>query len=314
MGRLLFHSPRMETLAKKVKALNQFQEDLKLGQIDWKKFADGFPDNMIVNAHKIKSSDVIFLASFDTPATIFNQLSVIYALPRYLAKSLKVFLPYYPTGTMERVETQGQIATAMTLARMLSASPMTQTGPVQFIIFDIHALQEQFYFSDQVLVRLETAINLIDAHCPKDEFAVAFPDEGARKRFGRFFPGYYKIICDKIRDGDKRYITIKEGDPSGRKIILIDDLIQTGGTLIQCAKTLLENGADVVLAYAPHGVFPKGWPSFIEKMDNSIKKVFITDSIPQGSMNLPDGAVGIEDTQMIETLSLAPLINKIINE
>jgi len=308
----MFYCPQMEDLAKKIfDASKSSGVNLKLGQIHWKKFADGFPDNMIVNAHKIKLSDVIFLASFDTPATIFNQLSVIYALPRYLAKSLKVILPYYPTGTMERVETQGQIATAMTLARMLSATPMTQSGPAQIIIFDIHALQEEFYFSDQVLVRLETAINLINARCPKSQFAVAFPDEGARKRFARFFPSYYQIICDKIRDQDDRHITIKKGNPDGRKVVLIDDLIQTGGTLIECAKKLKEKGAEVVLAYTPHGVFPDN--SWIKFLDSPIKKVFITDSIPQPMLK-EDNLPSKNAKKQFETLSLAPLINKIITE
>jgi len=313
MEKLLFYCPQMEDLAKRIfDASKSSGVNLKLGQINWQKFADGFPDNMIVNAGKIKTSDVIFLASFDTPATIFNQLSVIYALPRYLARSLKVVLPYYPTGTMERIETQGQIATAMTLARMLSAIPLTQTGPAQIIIFDIHALQEQFYFSDQVLVRLETAINLINARCPKSQFAVAFPDEGARKRFARFFPGYYQIICDKIRDGDDRHITIKEGNPDGRKIILIDDLIQTGGTLRKCAEKLIEKGAKVILAYAPHGVFPgDSWQKF---RFSSIKKIFITDSIPRKMLEYPKQYDSDLIKKQFETLSLAPLISKIINE
>ncbi len=55
---------------------------------------------------------VIFIASFHSPDVIFEQLSIIYAIPRYLARSFTVILPYFPTGTMERVDTEGQIATA----------------------------------------------------------------------------------------------------------------------------------------------------------------------------------------------------------
>jgi len=306
MNNLVFYCPQTEKLAKQVfDAGNIDPGAIKLGQITWDSFADGFPDYMIKNAHQIKTSDVSFLASFDSPADIFNQLSIIYALPRYLAKSLKIFLPYYPTGTMERIEVHGQIATAMTLARMLSATPITRTGPVQIIIFDIHALQEEFYFNDNVLVRRETAIPLIYTRCPKSQFAVAYPDDGAWKRFSHYFHGYEQIICQKVRDGEKRIITIKEGDPKGKKIILIDDLIQTGGTLREAAKKLLEFGAETVLAYCPHGVFPnESW----KKFDGSvIKKVFITDSCPHT-------VAQVEGNKNFEILTLATLISDIITE
>ena len=57
-------------------------------------------------------SQVIFIASLHNVETIFEQVSVIYALPRYRVNSLNVVLPYFPTGTMERVDTEGQVATA----------------------------------------------------------------------------------------------------------------------------------------------------------------------------------------------------------
>ena len=74
---------------------------------------------------------MLFLASFHSPEAVFQQLSVIYALPSYGAKRLTVVVPYFPTGTMERVTHIGEVATAKSLARMLSATPMAAHGPVQ---------------------------------------------------------------------------------------------------------------------------------------------------------------------------------------
>jgi phosphoribosylpyrophosphate synthetase len=88
---------------------------------------------------------VLFLASFHSPEAVFQQLPVIYALPSYGARSLTVVVPYYPTGTMERITHVGEVATAKSLARMISATPMAANGPSQFAIFDIHALQEQVW-------------------------------------------------------------------------------------------------------------------------------------------------------------------------
>jgi phosphoribosylpyrophosphate synthetase len=81
------------------------------------------------------------------------------------SKAFKIILPYYPTGTMERVDQDGQIATAATLAKMVSNVPMTLSGPAQIILFDIHALQERFYFSDQVIPRLESGVPWCGINC-----------------------------------------------------------------------------------------------------------------------------------------------------
>lgn len=106
-----------------------------------RKFADGFPDLFVESATSIRNRHVAFLASFTNPAVIFEQISVIYALPRLFVSSFTLVLPFFPTGTMERVETEGDIATANTLARLLSNVPPSRGGPTSLVIFDIHALQ-----------------------------------------------------------------------------------------------------------------------------------------------------------------------------
>ena len=83
---------------------------------------------------------MLFLASFHSPEAVFQQLSVIYALPSY-SEHLTVVVPFFPTGTMERVTHIGEVATAKSLSRMLSATPMAAHGPTQIAILDIHALQ-----------------------------------------------------------------------------------------------------------------------------------------------------------------------------
>lgn len=90
--------------------------------------------------------------------------------------------------------------------------------------FDIHALVERFLFdSFQVNAELHTTLSLLNL--PKDA-VIAFPDDGADKRFHEAFPGHDRIICAKVREGEKRIITIKEGNPAGKDIVIVDDLIQ----------------------------------------------------------------------------------------
>ncbi|XP_074656414.1 uncharacterized protein LOC141909723 [Tubulanus polymorphus] len=263
--------------------------------IQWKKFPDGFPNLFIEDVKQMAGKDVLFLASFHTPEVIFQQLSVLYAIPKYLARSFTVILPYFPTGTMERVDTEGQIATAKTLATILSAIPMTSRGPAQIMVFDIHALQERFYFSETVIPRLETAIPLLHREVStrpeiNGNIAYAFPDDGAFKRFHHFFPESQTIICTKIRDGNKRIVKIKDGpDPAGLNVIIIDDLIQTGGTMKNCGKAVLDRGAKSVSAFVTHAVFPnESWKRFTTESNTGADAVkfdnfWITDSIPHAA-------------------------------
>ena len=82
-----------------------------------------------------------FLASFHSPEVFFEQIAVATYLPKLLPKSFKLFVPFFSTGTMERVTRPGEIATANTLARLLSTVPSCAKGPAQLSVFDIHTLQ-----------------------------------------------------------------------------------------------------------------------------------------------------------------------------
>ncbi len=273
----VLYCPQMAGLARDLCVGN---EQCRIGDIAWNHFRDGFPDLKILNAARLRNSHVAFLASFDNPTEIFRQISVLYELPRLAIKSLKVILPYFSTGTMERVDEEGEVATAATLARILSHIPGTMSGPVQIIIYDIHALQERFYFSDKVVPRLETAIPLLlERIRGMNEIAIAFPDEGAWKRFGRMFQDYPMITAHKVRDHDGRRVIIREGQPRGKHVIIVDDLVMTGETMIECSRALMDGGASRVSAYVTHGVFPnQTWKRFTR---NDFSHFWMTDSCPE---------------------------------
>lgn len=168
--------------------------------------------------------------------------------------------------------------------------------------FDIHALQQRFYFGDSVIPDLRSAVPLLRrelAKRPDTSFAIAFPDEGARKRFARLFPDYPIVLCDKRRHEDRRSIVVLEGETDGMHVVLVDDLIQTGSTLIEAAETLLRSGASAVSAFATHGVFPgESWKRFDPTL---FDRVWITDSCPEAS-------AAVRGHPPFELLSLAPLI------
>lgn len=186
---------------------------------------------------------------------------------------------------MERVDTEGQVATAFTLATIISAIPLSSTGPAKLLIYDIHALQERFYFHTAVIPILETAIPLFlhklkTVH--KDEpVAIAFPDDGAMKRFKSHFLDFPLILCTKKRQGKQRIVDVTEGDAEGKHVFIVDDLVKTGGTLLECKNALFEKGATKVSAFVTHAVFPlNSWKKFTTEEKRPFNHFYTTDSCP----------------------------------
>ncbi|KAJ6356040.1 hypothetical protein OIU78_004206 [Salix suchowensis] len=231
----LFFCAETKPLAQRIAAES---DSIELRSISWRTFDDGFPNLFIPNAHGIRGQHVAFLASFSSPKVIFEQLSIIYALPKLFISSFTLVLPFFPTGTSERMEDEGDVATAFTLARILSNIPASRGGPTSLVTFDIHALQERFYFGDNILPCFESGIPLLKNRLQElpdsDNIAIAFPDDGAWKRFHKQLQHFPTIICAKVREGDQRIVRIKEGNPQGRHVVIVDDLVQSGGTLVEC--------------------------------------------------------------------------------
>ncbi|XP_021300631.1 ribose-phosphate pyrophosphokinase 4-like [Herrania umbratica] len=193
----LFYCMECEELARKVAAQSQL---ITLQSINWRNFDDGFPNLFINNAHDIRGQHVAFLASFSSPSVIFEQLSVIYNLPRLFVASFTLVLPFFPTGSFERMEEEGDVATAFTMARILSNIPISRGGPTSLVIYDIHALQERFYFGDHVLPLFETGIPLLKQRLHQlpdaEKIVVAFPDDGAWKRFHKLLDHFPTVSLD----------------------------------------------------------------------------------------------------------------------
>ncbi|KAK3264459.1 hypothetical protein CYMTET_26804 [Cymbomonas tetramitiformis] len=244
--RILFHSCDGEELAQRIAASNPH---ITLGAVDWRKFEDGFPNLFVEDATDLQNKHVAFLATFNSPGVIFEQLSIIYALPRMFVASFTLVLPFFPTGTAERMEDEGDVATAAILARILSNIPLSQSGPTKLVIYDIHALQERFYFGDSVLPFFQTGIPLLkrrlldleDAH----NITIAYPDEGAWKRFHNMFIGYPERGDDHISRRSWEKVLAAESEDSSRGTVGRKSLQRGRETLLM--ETLLRRGWEILL-------------------------------------------------------------------
>ena len=95
------------------------------------------------------------------------------------------------------------------------------------------------------------------------------------------------VTCGKVRDGEKRIVTIQDGNPKDLHCVIVDDLVQTGGTLIECATAIKQAGALSVSAFVTHAVFPSGWDRFSRANGGAFENFFITNSNPTVTDRLP---------------------------
>jgi phosphoribosylpyrophosphate synthetase len=164
--------------------------------------------------------------------------------------------------------------------------------PTRLIVYDLHTLQNRFYLHTNAVASLQTTIPLLISRLKSSDIdCIAFPDDGAAKRFGYMFKdlGFEVVTCGKTRDGEKRSVIIQDGNPSGKRVVIVDDLVQTGGTLYECGLALKAAGALGVNAFVAHGVFPKdSWKRFMKAGDRGcFDKFFLTNSIPTVTDVLP---------------------------
>lgn len=285
-------APCMEGLARKIE--EEFPRRFKYHETQWKKFPDG-TDNIEIGGFQpvnlISGQNVLMLASFHNNDVTLSQFSVMITLVASFIESLTVVLPFYPVGTMERVIQEGQVATANSYAQMFSNLPSCGK-PTRLVIYDLHTLQNRFYLHGHAIASLQSTIPLLNSRLRSTRVnCIAFPDDGAAKRFGVMFQdiGYEIVTCGKMRDGEKRTVIIQDGVPHGKHVLIVDDLVQTGGTLFECGVALKNAGAASVSAFVAHAVFPnQSWRSFLSTGErHCFERFFVTNTIPTIADALP---------------------------
>lgn len=274
MKKTLITHPNFEELWKQIAE----KRDMNFPQVQFQNFPDSWPDLFIDDIKgSVEHHDVTYIWDFSQPEDLFLNYSIMRGILDYYAGKLRVIMPYFPVGTMERISEKWEIATAKYFADIMSHLPAGREGKTSIHTFDIHALVERFLF-DSFTVNLEThtAMNHIQEILKNK--TIVFPDEGAQKRFAKEFPDTDTIVLSKVREGNERKISLKEWNPEEKDLLIVDDLIQSGGTLIKAAEYLRELWAKSVSGFATHGVFPN---DSYQKLATSLDTLYVTDSIPE---------------------------------
>ncbi|HEY0840659.1 MAG TPA: ribose-phosphate pyrophosphokinase [Vulgatibacter sp.] len=233
---------------------------------------------------------------------LMELLVMIDALKRASAASITAVIPYYGYARQDR-----KVAPRTPITAKLVADLLTSAGAGRVLSMDMHAGQIQGFFNIPFdhLYAAPVLVEHLRESGPTDDMVIVSPDAGGVERARAYSKrlGASLAIVDKRRaKANVAEVMNLIGDVEGKHAVLLDDMIDTAGTLTGAAQALVEKGAKRVSAYAVHPVF--SGPA-IERLSNSaIDQVVVTDTIPL----LPDAAA----CPKIKVLSVAKLFGEAI--
>ncbi|WP_349371006.1 ribose-phosphate pyrophosphokinase [Salinarimonas sp.] len=276
--------------------------DVSLVRCTVKRFAD--MEIFVELQENVRGEDVFIVQSTSFPANdhLMELLILIDACRRSSAKRITAVIPYFGYARQDR-RTAGRTP----ISAKLVANLITEAGADRVLTLDLHAGQIQGFFDIPTdnLFAAPVMTRDIKERLPTGERMVVSPDVGGVVRARALSKRLETTlaIVDKRRDrpGESEVMNII-GEVRGRSCILIDDIVDSGGTLCNAAEALLAEGATEVSAYISHGVLSGGAVSRIA--NSKLKELVITDSIQ------PTEAVKV--ARNIRVVSIAPLMGEAI--
>ena len=276
-------------------------EKYHLGASEVTKFSDGefvpsFTDS-------VRGATVFILQStFPPTENLMELLLTIDAAKRASADKVIAVMPYFGWARQDRKDKP-----RVSIGAKLVANLLTAAGVDRIMTCDLHADQIQGFFdlpvdhiyASKVFIPYLRSLNI-------ENLAIAAPDMGGAKRANAYAKELAcpVIICHKSRERANVVASITAiGEVEGKNVVIVDDLIDTAGTLVKAAEVLMEKGAASVRACATHAVL--SGPAYDRINNSCLKEVFVTDTIP-----LKEGA----DTSKIKVVSMAETFAAIIRK
>ncbi|MGB0084870.1 MAG: ribose-phosphate pyrophosphokinase [Rhodomicrobiaceae bacterium] len=252
----------------------------------------------------VRGEDVFVIQSTSFPANdnLMELLIIIDALRRASARRITAVIPYFGYARQDR-----KVGSRTAISAKLVANLIVRAGVDRVMTLDLHAGQIQGFFDIPTdnLFAAPVMVRAIKERFDENGITVVSPDVGGvvRARNVAQRIGAPLAIVDKRRDrpGESEVVNVI-GNVAGRTCIFIDDIVDSGGTLVNAGAALVERGARDVYAYITHGVLSPGAADRVR--DSALKALVITDSI-QATEN-------VKQTPNIEFLSVAPLIGEAI--
>ena len=300
-------------LAEKIAA----EVGVELGIVSSTQFSDG--EIKINIDESIRGAHVYIIQSTSFPVNdhLMELLIMIDALKRASAKTINVVIPYYGYARQDRKAQSREPITSKLVANMI-----TDAGADRVLALDLHAPQIQGFFDipvDHLLGAPLLANYFLDNEMLQNDNVVVSPDHGGvtrARKLAEFIHAPIAIIDKRRPKANVAEVMNIIGDVKGKKAILIDDMIDTAGTITLAAQALQDAGATAVYACCTHAVL--SGPA-IERLENSvIQEVIVTDSIQLPEEKMSPKIVQVSVSQLIaeaikrihENRSVSPLFQE----
>ena len=252
------------------------QGDVKITEFSDGEFCPSFEET-------VRGNRVFLIQSTNPPAhNLMELLLLCDAAKRASAKHITAVIPYFGLARQDRKDKP-----RVPIGAKLSAKMLMAAGATRVMTMDLHADQIQGFFEVPVDHLYSSALFIKDVEAMHlDNLCVASPDMGGAKRAHAYGSKLEAdvVICYKERKKanviDKMTVI---GDVVGKNIILVDDMVDTGGTLCKAAEMLKEKGAVSVRAYCTHGIL--SGPAHERIANSALEELVITDTIPQTQIN-----------------------------
>jgi ribose-phosphate pyrophosphokinase len=253
----------------------------------------------------VRGEDIFVIQSTSFPANdnLMELLIMIDALKRSSARRITAVLPYFGYARQDR-----KTAPRTPISAKLVANLITEAGASRVLTVDLHAGQIQGFFDIPTdnLYAMPVMVKDINDYLGSEHMVVVSPDVGgvlrARALAKRINADLAIVDKRRERAGESEVMNII-GDVSKRTCLLIDDIVDSGGTICNAAEALLDNGAKAVFAYATHGVLSGGAVARIR--ESKLKSLVVTDSIA--------ATEEIRKAPNIRRISIAPLLGEAID-
>ncbi len=270
---------------------------MRLGDVDIHEFANG--EIYVRYRENIRGSDVFLIQTHCHPVNrnIMEQLIMIDAAKRASAKRIVAVVPFYGYARQDRKARSREAITARLLADLL-----TQAGADRVVSVDLHTGQIQGFFNQPMdsLTAVPLLVGWLIEHFADERLVIASPDAGGVKLAAKYqsrLPDARLAFLAKVRTAHNVAKTLAVvGEVEGRTCVLVDDMIDTAGTIVGAAEALMERGAARVIVCATHPVL--SGPALERLAESPIERVVVTNTLP-----LPEG-----DTSKIEVCSVAPIV------
>ena len=274
----------------------------KLVNSSIKKFSDG---EIYIEIHEnIRGNSIFIIQSISSPANdnLMELLLCIDALKRSSAKNITAVIPYFGYARQDR-----KVVPRTSISAKMVSNLITKAGADRVVTLDLHSGQIQGFFDIPVDNLFATPIfaRHIKKKIKSNKIICVAPDVGGTARaraLGKMLNVGLAIVDKRRPAPGKSQVMNVIGDVNNKTCIIVDDIIDSGGTIVNAAKILKEKGAKDVHVYVSHGVLSG---SAVDKIKNSkIKNLVITDTI--------DNSKKVQKAKNIEILSISNLVGEAI--